>query len=191
MPRSDTTLIALIESAVNGFGDRTAYRCMGVDTSFAQFGRDSARVRNALQEWQIPADARVAVMLPNVAQTPISIAGIVRAGHVVVTVNPLFTARELAFQLNDAEATVLIVLENFAHIVAHAERDYGLPYLRHVVITQLGDAMGIKGRLVNLIVRYVKRMVPAWSFPAHWAVCRWTDLMRRPSTGMSARRHSD
>ncbi|MFZ9345944.1 MAG: long-chain fatty acid--CoA ligase, partial [Burkholderiaceae bacterium] len=67
MPRSDTTLIALIESAVNGFGDRTAYRCMGVDTSFAQFGRDSARVRNALQEWQLPSDARVAVMLPNVA----------------------------------------------------------------------------------------------------------------------------
>ncbi len=191
MSRSDTTLIALVESAVNRFGDRTAYRCMGVDTSFAQFGRDSARVRNALQEWQLPADARVAVMLPNVAQTPISIAGIVRAGHVVVTVNPLFTARELAFQLNDAEASVLIVLENFAHVVARAQQEYGLPHLRHVVITQLGDAMGIKGRLINLIVRYVKRMVPAWSFPTHWTVHRWNDLMRRPSAGTSAQRHPD
>lgn len=191
MPRSDTTLITLIESAVDHFGDRIAYRCLGVDTSFAQVGDQSARVRNTLWEWQLPADARIAVMLPNVVQAPISIAGIVRAGHVVVTVNPLFTARELAFQLNDAQATALIVLENFAHVVAHAQKDYGLPHLRHVVVTQLGDAMGIKGHLLNVVVRYVKRMVPAWSFPAHWTVHRWTDLMRRPSAGKSAQRHSD
>ena len=107
--------------------------------------------------------ARVAIMMPNVLQYPVAIAGILRAGMVVVNVNPLYTARELEFQLKDAGAEAIIVLENFAHTLQQA-----LPHapVKHVAVARIGDMLGfLKGALVNGVVRHVKKMVPRYHLP--------------------------
>ena len=102
-------------------------------------------------------------MMPNVLQYPVAIAAILRAGCTVVNVNPLYKPRELEFQLTDAGAEAIIVLENFAGVLQQA-----LPNLqvKHVVIASLGDMLGtVKGTIVNAVVRYVKKMVPAYTIP--------------------------
>ena len=102
-------------------------------------------------------------MMPNILQYPIAIAAILRAGFTVVNVNPLYTARELAFQLSDAGAEAIVVLENFASVLQEA-----LPQtkIKHVVVASLGDMLGaVKGTLINGVVRHVKRMVPSYALP--------------------------
>jgi long-chain acyl-CoA synthetase len=102
-------------------------------------------------------------MMPNVLQYPVAIIAILRAGFTVVSVNPLYTPRELEFQLNDAGAEAIVVLENFAHVLQDA-----LPHtkVKHVVVASMGDMLGaLKGTIVNLVVRRVKKMVPAYSLP--------------------------
>lgn len=167
------SLIELIESAVRRYGERTAYVCMGRAMSFRDLGARSAAFGRWLISRGLAPDARIAVMLPNIFQQPIAVAGVLRSGHILVNVNPLYTPRELAEQLNDSEATVLVVLEHFAHVVQKAHADFGLPYLRHVVITELGDEMGVKGLLLNLIVRHVRRMIPSWRLAESFTVTRW------------------
>ena len=108
--------------------------------------------------------ARVAIMMPNVLQYPVAIAAILRAGCTVVNVNPLYKPRELEFQLTDAGAEAIIVLENFAAVLQEA-----LPNtpVKHVIVASLGDMLGrVKGMLVNAVVRHVKKMVPAYAIPA-------------------------
>jgi long-chain acyl-CoA synthetase len=116
-----------------------------------------------LQSKGLQRGARVAIMMPNVLQYPVAIAAILRAGFTVVNVNPLYKPRELEFQLNDSGAEAIIVLENFAHVLQEA-----LPgsAVKHVVIASMGDMLGIlKGALVNLVVRRVKKMVPTYALP--------------------------
>jgi long-chain acyl-CoA synthetase len=103
-------------------------------------------------------------MLPNVLQFPIAMVGAIRAGCVVVNTNPLYTARELEHQLNDSGASVLIVLENFAHIFQSLQ---GKTRVKHVVVTSLGEHIGLKGKVVDFVVRHVKKLVPQWSLPGH------------------------
>lgn len=187
------SLIELIESAVRRYGERTAYVCMGCTMRFHDLGVRSAAFGRWLISLGLAPDARIAVMLPNVFQQPIAVAGVLRSGRVLVNVNPLYTPRELAEQLNDSGASVLVVLENFAHVVQKAQTGYGLPHLRHVVITELGDEMGVKGRLINLAVRHLRRMVPAWSLPASMTVMRWKALVRiapSQSAGSGAASHA-
>ncbi|HVT56494.1 MAG TPA: long-chain-fatty-acid--CoA ligase, partial [Xanthobacteraceae bacterium] len=106
--------------------------------------------------------ARVAVMLPNTPQYPVAIAAILRAGCVVVNVNPLYTPRELEHQLSDAGAEAIIILENFAHVLQEViERTA----IKHVIVTSLGDMLGLKGKVVNFVVRRVKKLVPKFSLP--------------------------
>ena len=108
--------------------------------------------------------ARVAIMMPNVLQYPVAIAAILRAGCTVVNVNPLYKPRELEFQLTDAGAEAIIVLENFAAVLQQA-----LPNtpVKHVVVASMGDMLGrVKGALVNAVVRHIKKMVPAYAIPA-------------------------
>lgn len=170
------SLISLIEDAVRQSSNRPAYACLGKEISFAEFGRQTQQLGDWLIAQGLPPSAKVAVMLPNIFQNPIAVGAILRAGMVVVNVNPLYTPRELAFQLNDAKVSVLIALENFAHVIDKADREFGLPKLQAVVLTELGDAMGLKGRLVNLVVRYGKRMIPAWKFPPRWRLSRWPGI---------------
>jgi len=125
---------------------------------------DESRALGAwLQSKGLQKGARVAIMMPNVLQYPIAILGILRAGYTVVNVNPLYTARELQLQLKDAGAEAIIVLENFAHTL---EQVIAQTSVKHVVIASMGDLLGmIKGAIVNVIVRWVKKMVPAYTLP--------------------------
>lgn len=101
-------------------------------------------------------------MMPNILQNPVAVYGILRAGMIVVNVNPLYTPRELEHQLKDSGAKALFVLENFAHVVQQAVPKTAV---RHVVVAAMGDLLGLKGHIVNLVVRKVKKLVPAYAIP--------------------------
>ena len=101
-------------------------------------------------------------MMPNILQYPVCLFGILRAGCTVVNVNPLYTARELEHQLADSGAEVIVVVENFAHTVQEV---VGRTKVKHVIVTSIGELLGFKGIAVDLVLRHVKKMVPAWSIP--------------------------
>ena len=157
-----SSLIDLFEGSFRRFADRNAYLCMGKALTFAQLDIQSQCFANYLQTLGLEPGARVAVMLPNILQFPIVMLGILRAGYVVVNTNPLYTARELEHQLNDSGASVLIVLENFAHVFESLQ---GKTPVRHAVVTSLGEHLGLKGKIVDFVVRHVKKLVPRWSLP--------------------------
>ena len=152
----------LFEQCVAKYRDREAYRCMGASLTFGEVDRLSRNVAAWLQAKGLAKGARVAVMMPNVLQYPVSIFGILRAGCTVVNVNPLYTSRELERQLNDSGAEAIIVLENFA---ATVEQVIARTKIRHVVVATMGDHLGIKGLLVNFVVRSLKKMVPSFKLP--------------------------
>ena len=151
----------LFEKCVGRFASRPAYICMGRQITYAELDVLSARFGAFLQgELKLPRGTRIGLMMPNVLQYPVALFGALRAGYVVVNVNPLYTARELEHQLRDAGAEVIVILENFAHTLEQV-RDR-LP-LRHVVVTSLGEMLGFpKGAIVDFVVRRIKRLVPAW-----------------------------
>jgi long-chain acyl-CoA synthetase len=152
----------LFEKNAATFCDRPAFRNMGKTLTFGEIDRMSGEFAAWLQARGLAKGARVAVMMPNCLQYPIAVFGILRAGCVVVNVNPLYTPRELEHQLADAGAEAIVILENFCHVL---ERVIGRTPVRHVAVAALGDLLGAKGLLVNGILRYVKRMVPAWRLP--------------------------
>ena len=153
------SLKALVDESVARFADRDAYTCMGKSITFRQLDGLSHAFAAWLQSKGLKKGARVAVMMPNVLQYPVAIFGILRAGCTVVNVNPLYTPRELEHQLKDSGAEAIVILENFAttleHVVEHTQ-------VRHVVVASLGDLLGVKGALVNFVVRNLKKMVPAF-----------------------------
>jgi long-chain acyl-CoA synthetase len=157
------SLVQLMEEAFGRFASRRAYVCMGQAMTFGELDRLSRDFAAWLQARGLKKGDRVAVMLPNVLQYPVAMAGILRAGCVCVNVNPLYTARELAHQLKDSGAEAIVLLENFAHVLQEV-----LPQtaVRHVVVAAMGDLLGFwRGRLVNFVVRNVKKMVPAFELP--------------------------
>jgi long-chain acyl-CoA synthetase len=156
------SLTHLLEEAFRKYADRKAYACMGKSMSFAELDNMSARMGAWLQSRGLKPGARVAIMLPNVLQYPVAMAAVLRAGYTIVNVNPLYTARELQHQLVDSGAEALVVLENFAHVAADV---IARTSVRHVVVASMGDLLGIKGVVVNFVVRTVKKLVPAWSLP--------------------------
>ena len=159
-----TSLAALFEDSFRRFAERNAYLYMGQALTFAQLDVQSRSFANYLQTLGLEPGARVAIMLPNVLQFPIAMIGALRAGCVVVNTNPLYTARELEHQLNDSGASVLIVLENFAHIFQSLQ---GKTRVKHVVVTSLGEHIGFKGKIVDFVVRHIKKLVPNWEIPNH------------------------
>lgn len=163
-PLTHDSIGALVESCCARFADRPAFTSMGRTLTFRDFDAASRTVVAWLQARGLEKGDRVAVMMPNILQNPVIIFGILRAGLVVVNVNPLYTPRELEHQLKDAGAKALFVLENFASTVAQvvARTD-----VRHVVVATMGDMLGLKGLIVNLVVRKVKKLVPEWSLPGH------------------------
>ncbi|MBN9694233.1 MAG: long-chain-fatty-acid--CoA ligase [Zoogloea sp.] len=160
------SLADLFEKSVAKFAARTAYVNMGKSISYQELDELSRQFAGYLQgELGLAPGARVALMMPNCLQYPIAMFAILRAGYVVVNVNPLYTARELAHQLGDAGCEAIVIMENFAHtlqeVLSHTK-------IRHVVVTGLGDLLGFpKSLIVNLVVRHVKKMVPAWDLPGH------------------------
>ena len=153
----------LFEKCVRQYADRPAFHCMGKTISFLELDRLSAAFGAWIQSKGLAKGARVALMMPNVLQYPVCLYGTLRAGCTVVNVNPLYTARELEHQLKDSGAEVIVVLENFANVLQEV---LARTPVKHVVIASLGDMLGLKGALVNFVVRKVKKMVPAFDLPA-------------------------
>lgn len=160
-----SSLVQLLDEAMRKYADRVAFRCMGATMTYAELDRQSASLASWLQSQGVAKGSRVAVMMPNVLQYPVAVAGILRAGCVVVNVNPMYTPRELEHQLHDSGAEAIVILENFATTL-QAVQSRG--HLKHVVVASMGDLMGsVKGALTNFVVRRVRKMVPQWSLPGH------------------------
>ena len=159
-PNKYQSIRDLFEESVVSFRDRPAYYCMGKELSFGDIERMSKAFGAWLQAQRLHKGDRVALMMPNVLQYPVALFGVLRAGMVVVNVNPLYTPRELEHQLKDSGAKAIVILENFAHVL---EQVIGRTPVKHVVLAAMGDLLGaVKGALVNFVVRNVKKMVPAF-----------------------------
>ncbi len=157
------SLVALMEESFAKYADRTAYSFMGKDVTFAQTDRLSQQFAAYLQGLGLARGDRVAIMMPNVPQYPIAVAAILRAGYVVVNVNPLYTPRELEHQLKDSGAKAIVIIENFARTL---DQCLGATPVKHIVLCTMGDMLGaVKGTLVNYVVRKVKKLVPAFNLP--------------------------
>ena len=154
----------LLVKACKQFAGRPAFTCMGKSITYAELERQSTAFGAYLQSLGLAKGARVAIMMPNVLQYPVAMMAVLRAGYTVVNVNPLYTPRELEHQLKDAGAEAIVILENFATTLQSV---IGKTKVRHVVVGSMGDMLGVKGLLVNFVVRRVRKMVPAWSLPGH------------------------
>ncbi|WP_169197454.1 long-chain-fatty-acid--CoA ligase [Aromatoleum buckelii] len=156
----------LFSRSVRQFGDQPAYINMGKGISYTELDRLSVRFAGFLQgALKLPKGARVALMMPNMLQYPIAMFGVLRAGYVVVNVNPLYTARELEHQLRDSGAQTIVIVENFASTLEQVLPKLTMP---HIVVTSLGEMLGFpKSLIVNLVVRQVKKLVPSWNLPGH------------------------
>ncbi|MCK1385633.1 long-chain fatty acid--CoA ligase [Bradyrhizobium sp. 21] len=161
-PTQYASLVDLLEESFSKFADRKAFICMDKSISYRDLDQMSLALASYLQGRGLQRGARVAIMMPNVLQYPVATAAVLRAGFAVVNVNPLYTPRELEHQLKDSGAEAIIVLENFAHTV---EQVITKTQVKHVIVASMGDLLGFKGVIVNLVVRRVKKMVPAWSLP--------------------------
>ena len=150
----------IFEEAFEHYAERPVATSMGKDMTYSQMDKYSNHVGAWLQQLGLKKGDRVAIMMPNCLQYPILVAAILRAGYRVVNVNPLYTPTELTHQLNDSNARAIFLLENFAHTLQTSLPN--LKQLQHVVISTLGDMLGLKGHVVNLVVRHVKKMVPAY-----------------------------
>jgi long-chain acyl-CoA synthetase len=157
-----TSLVELLEESFAKFADRKAFICMDKSISYRDLDEMSLALAAYLQSKGLQKGARVALMMPNVLQYPVSTAAVLRAGYAVVNVNPLYTPRELEHQLKDSGAEAIIVLENFATTV---QQVIGKTAVKHVIVGSMGDLLGFKGVIVNLVVRRLKKMVPAYSIP--------------------------
>ena len=148
--------------SVGRFADRPAYTCMGKTITFRELDHLSAAFGAYLQANGCEKGTRVALMMPNILQYPVSLFGTLRAGCTVVNVNPLYTARELEHQLADSGADVIVVVENFARTVQEV---LARTKVRTVIVTSIGELLGFKGIVVDLVLRRVKKMIPAWKLP--------------------------
>jgi long-chain acyl-CoA synthetase len=157
------SLVGMIEASFAKYRDSDAFLSMGKKLTYGQLDEMSAALGAWLQSRGLVRGDRVAIMMPNLLQYPVAVAGILRAGMVVVNVNPLYTPRELEHQLKDSGAKAIVIVENFAHTL---EQVLAKTEVQHVVLTSLGELLGFpKGAIVNTVVRKVKKMVPAYSLP--------------------------
>jgi long-chain acyl-CoA synthetase len=172
-PQHYDSLLELFEKSFQNYADLPAFENMGKTLSYQQMDDATKKFAAYLQnQLGIKQGDKVAVMMPNLLQTPIAILGALRAGATVVNVNPLYTARELEHQLNDSDTETIIILANFASTLEEV-----LPNtkVKNIVLTEIGDMLGgVKKHIVNLAVKYVKKMVPAYSLPN---VIRFNDAL--------------
>ena len=172
------SVVALMEESFRSFGPRVAYTFMGKNVTYAQTDSLSQAFGAYLQGLGLARGDRVAVMMPNLPQYPVVVAAILRAGLVLVNVNPLYTARELEHQLKDSGAKAIIILENFA---ATLEKCLAATPVKHVVLCAMGDQLGLlKGTLVNYVVRHSRKLVPAFSLPG---AVRYNEAIARGTAG--------
>ncbi len=158
------TLIDMLEESVRNYAEQVAFINMGQAITFSQLDeRSRAFAAYLVQDLGLKKGDRVAVMMPNLLQYPIALFGILRAGCVVVNVNPLYTPRELEHQLKDADTSAIVILSNFAHTL---EKIIKNTRIKHVIVTHLGDELATPKRiLVNFVAKYIKKMVPKFNLP--------------------------
>jgi long-chain acyl-CoA synthetase len=161
-PTEFNSLSDLLEESFRAHGAKRAFVCMGKSITYGELDTLSTRLAAWFQARGLKQGARIAIMMPNVLQYPVTIAAVLRAGYIVVNVNPLYTPRELEHQLKDSGAEAIVVLENFAHTVQAVVKN---TVIKHVVVASMGDLMGAKGVIVNFVVRRLKKLVPAWNIP--------------------------
>ena len=177
-PTHYPSLVALMDEAFHQYAPRVAYSFMGRDITFAETEALSRALAAYLQGLGLSKGDRVAITMPNVPQYPVSVAAILRAGFVVVNVNPLYTSRELEHQLKDAGAKAIIIIENFASTLQACLANTPV---KHIVLCAMGDQLGmLKGALVNMVVRNVKKMVPEYDLPG---AVRFNDAIAQGERG--------
>ncbi|MEZ0540935.1 AMP-binding protein [Fibrella arboris] len=163
-PDAYTSLAALIEDGCSRFADRPAYACMGKLLTYREIDEQSKQFASFLQhELGLKPGDQVVIQMPNLLQYPIAMFGILRAGMTVVNTNPLYTPREMQHQFKDSGAKAIVILANFA---TNLEKIIDQTDIQHVIVTEIGDRLGFpKKQIVNAVVKYVKKMVPAYSLP--------------------------
>jgi len=166
-----TSLVDILDDSFERYAKRTAIESMGQSFSYDELNRLSIQFASYLQSLNLPEGSRIGIMFPNVTQYLVAMLGVLRAGFVVVNINPLYTPRELEHQLNDSQASVLVLSENFAHIY---QQIAGHTSLTQVIVSSLGDLLGPKGWIVNFAARYIQKMIPQWGF-TH---VRFTDALK-------------
>lgn len=154
------SLLEVFDESIKDYASKTAYINMGKSITYAELDQLSLKFAAYLQQQLgLKKGDAVAVMMPNLLQYPVCILGILRAGCVVVNVNPLYTPRELQHQLLDSQAKAIVIVENFAHTLSEVQDNVKLD---HVILTHMGDMLGLlKGSIVNLVVKHVKKLIPA------------------------------
>lgn len=163
LPAKNTSLLEVFERNFARYGNKKAFTCMGVSITFRELDLYSRQIAAYLQSLGLKKGDKVAAMMPNVLQYPVVALGVIRAGMTLVNVNPLYTSRELSHQLEDSGAKAIFIIENFAKTFENAEHKDSI---EHVVVCTMGDMLGlIKGTIINLAVRHVKKMVPKYKLP--------------------------
>ncbi len=156
------SVVAMLEESFRKYGDRYAFACMGKRMTFKELDAASAQFGAYLHSRGLKPGDKIALMMPNLLQYPIAMFGALRAGLVVVNTNPLYTPREMEHQFVDSEVQCIVIAENFA---ANLQQIIDKTQIKTVILTSIGELLGVKGFFVNSVVRYVKRMVPAYQLP--------------------------
>lgn len=156
------SLVEIFEESFRRYPNRRALESMGKTLTYRELDRLSKNFASYLQTLGLDPGFRVAIMLPNVTEYLVTMLGALRAGFVVVNVNPLYTSRELEHQLKDSGAAVPVILENFCHIYQQIAAQAPL---KKVIVSSLGELLGLKGQFINFFARNIKKLVPQWDFP--------------------------
>jgi long-chain acyl-CoA synthetase len=185
-PLAYSSLAEFFETAFDRFGNQNAAESMGVFFTYHQIDRLSKDFAAYLQSLKLEKGARIALMYPNVIEYLVAMIGVLRAGYVVVNINPLYTARELEAQLHDSGASVLVLMENFAHIYEQIASNVPLG---KVIVSSPGELLGLKGYIVNWVAHSIKKLIPKWhidhiGFNQALAIGR-NRSFHRPSMGLN------
>lgn len=169
------SLLELFEEKFKQYGDKVAYENMGVQMTYAQLDQYSRTFASYLQlDLGLKKGDRIAIQMPNLLQFPVAFFGALRAGLIVVNTNPLYTPREMEYQFRDSGAKAIVIVANFA---SNLQKIIKNTSIQHVIVTQLGDMLGgIKGTIVNFVVKNIKKMVPAYELPGS---LKWNDVLRK------------
>lgn len=175
-PSEYNSLVEVFEESVKKFANNTAFISMGIKISYKELDDLSHAFAAWLQRQGATTGTRVGLMMPNILPYPVCLFGALRAGCTVVNFNPMYTAHEVEHQLKDSSCEIMIVVENFASTLQNALPK--TPSVKKVVVASIGGMLGLKGKLINFVLRYIKKMIPAWDIPGHY---RFSDTISKGS----------
>lgn len=171
------SLVEVLEEATGKFTHNTAFISMGKKITYKELDEKSLAFAAWLQSQGLKPGMRVGLMMPNILQYPIALFGILRAGGTVVNFNPMYTTHEVEHQIKDSGCEIMVVVENFAYTLQKALPN--TPSVKKVVVASIGGLLGLKGTIVNFVLRHIKKMIPAWDIPGHE---RFNDVLKAGAT---------